>query len=168
MGRCRGLSSPPQMGKGTLHPARSILIEQLRHHIAHDRYWDAERSSDNFKADCFSFKSRLVFRSLLFGAQHSKGAPVCFGFRSELRSRGGAWVAKRLEIMSASFPTNCIKNGTGFTSCRSQNAISHGHLILLRHKRRRFDCRMQQGQRDRFRAMATISLRRIVAIEFGM
>ena len=41
-------------------------------------------------------------------------------------------------------------------------------LVLLRHKRRRFDCRMQQGQRERFRAMATISLRRIVAIEFGM
>ena len=41
-------------------------------------------------------------------------------------------------------------------------------LILLRHKRRRFDCRVQQGQRERFRAMATISLRRIVAIEFGM
>jgi DNA invertase Pin-like site-specific DNA recombinase len=41
-------------------------------------------------------------------------------------------------------------------------------LILLRHKRRRFDCRMQQGQRERFLAMATISLRRIVAIEFGM
>src|SRR3979409_589022 len=39
-------------------------------------------------------------------------------------------------------------------------------LILLRHKRRRGDCRMQQGQRERFRAMATISLRRIVAIEF--
>ena len=44
-------------------------------------------------------------------------------------------------------------------------------LILLRHKRRRFVCligRMQQGQRERFRTMATISLRRIVAIEFGM
>jgi hypothetical protein len=41
-------------------------------------------------------------------------------------------------------------------------------LVLLRHKRRRCDCRMQQGQRERFRAMATISLRRIVAIEFGM
>ena len=41
-------------------------------------------------------------------------------------------------------------------------------LVLLRHKRRRFDCRMQQGQRERFRAMATMSLRRIVAIEFGM
>jgi hypothetical protein len=41
-------------------------------------------------------------------------------------------------------------------------------LVLLRHKRRRFDCRVQQGQRERFRAMATISLRRIVAIEFGM
>ena len=44
-------------------------------------------------------------------------------------------------------------------------------LILLRHKRRRFVClicRMQQGHRERCRAMATISLRRIVAIEFGM
>jgi hypothetical protein len=41
-------------------------------------------------------------------------------------------------------------------------------LVLLRHKRRRFDCRVQQGQRERFRAMATMSLRRIVAIEFGM
>src|SRR6476646_11655978 len=44
-------------------------------------------------------------------------------------------------------------------------------LVLLRHKRRRFVCligRMQQGQRERFRTMATISLRRIVAIEFGM
>ncbi len=41
-------------------------------------------------------------------------------------------------------------------------------LILLCHKRRRFVCRVQQGQRERFRAMATISLRRIVAIEFGM
>src|ERR1700738_2148228 len=41
-------------------------------------------------------------------------------------------------------------------------------IVLLRHKRRRFDCRVQQGQRERFRAMATISLRRIVAIEFGM
>ena len=41
-------------------------------------------------------------------------------------------------------------------------------LVLLRHKRRRFDCRMQQGQREKFRAMATVSLRRIVAIEFGM
>jgi hypothetical protein len=42
------------------------------------------------------------------------------------------------------------------------------HLVLLCHKRRRFVCRVQQGQRERFRAMATISLRRIVAIEFGM
>ena len=41
-------------------------------------------------------------------------------------------------------------------------------LVLLCHKRRRFVCRVQQGQRERFRAMATISLRRIVAIEFGM
>jgi hypothetical protein len=44
-------------------------------------------------------------------------------------------------------------------------------LVLLRHKRKRFVClicRVQQGQRERFRAMATISLRRIVAIEFGM
>ena len=44
-------------------------------------------------------------------------------------------------------------------------------LVLLRHKRRRLDClicRVQQGQRERFLAMATISLRRIVAIEFGM
>jgi len=44
-------------------------------------------------------------------------------------------------------------------------------VVLLRHKRRRFVClicRVQQGQRERFRAMATISLRRIVAIEFGM
>jgi hypothetical protein len=35
----------------------------------------------------------------------------------------------------------------------------------------RFVCligRMQQGQRERLRTMATISLRRIVAIEFGM
>src|SRR5271165_7133863 len=44
-------------------------------------------------------------------------------------------------------------------------------LVLLRHKLRRFVCLMrwmQQGQRERFWAMATISLRRIVAIEFGM
>jgi len=41
-------------------------------------------------------------------------------------------------------------------------------LVLLRHKRRRFVCRVQQGQRESFQAMATINLRRIVAIEFGM
>jgi len=54
---------------------------------------------------------------------------------------------------------------------RSQPAQSKCLLVLLRHKRRRFVdviCRVQQGQRGRCRAMATISLRRIVAIEFGM
>ena len=57
-------------------------------------------------------------------------------------------------------------------ACRAVFAVAaFGVLILLRHKRRRFVCligRMQQGQRERFRTMATISLRRIVAIEFGM
>ena len=46
-------------------------------------------------------------------------------------------------------------------------AIASAHLILLRHKLRRcmsLMCRMQQGKRDRFRAMATIRLRRIVAM----
>jgi ribonuclease BN (tRNA processing enzyme) len=49
-----------------------------------------------------------------------------------------------------------------------EHAHPEGYLVLLCHKRRRFVCRVQQGQRERFRAMATISLRRIVAIEFGM
>ena len=44
-------------------------------------------------------------------------------------------------------------------------------LVLLRHKMRRFVCligRVQQGHRERPRVSATISRRRIVAIEFGM
>jgi hypothetical protein len=44
-------------------------------------------------------------------------------------------------------------------------------LVLLRHKRKRFVrliCRLQHGQRESFRTMATINLRRIVAIEFGI
>jgi len=57
--------------------------------------------------------------------------------------------------------------------CNERDAtyFCHGLLILLRHKRRRFVClicRVQQGHRERCRVIATISLRRIVAIEFGI
>jgi hypothetical protein len=52
-------------------------------------------------------------------------------------------------------------------SARQSNATSS----LTASQRKRFIgliCRVQQGQRERLRAMATTNLRRIVAIEFGM
>ena len=52
-----------------------------------------------------------------------------------------------------------------------ENVFPLSSIVLLRHKRKRFVrliCRLQHGQRESFRTMATINLRRIVAIEFGI